>query len=151
MKKEKRAKKSSFEKRLIYAVFGFTLVTLVGVLIAFAVKIINVEKNHPVLISEDYSSVTYDGSYFYAVDEVPEDLTAVEMKWLGGARHEGESRFDQAFRDRLIYALYKDKDGHRYIWVRDGDFYKENYQWALWEKDYKDFKEFEDSYFYKER
>ena len=151
MEKEKRAKKRTFEKRLIYTVFGFTVALLIFVLCGFVLRIVNVDKNHPVLISEDYSYVTYEGSFFYSVDEVPDNLKVVEMQWLGGARHDGESRFNQAFRDRLIYALYVDESGHRYIWVRDGNYYQENYVWADWNRDYKFFDQFKESYFYKER
>ena len=151
MNKEKRAKKSSFENRFILAVFIIALLMLVLVFIGGVVKLINVEEDHPVLISRDYTFVTYEGSYFHSVSQVPDNLTAVEMQWLGGARLEGESRFNQAFRDRLIYALYVDENGERYIWVRDGDFYREDYQWANWNKDYRYFDQFKDSYFYKER
>ena len=151
MEKEKKAKNRFFEKFLIYTVCGLTFAVFVLVMLGFVSKLANVEKNHPVLISEDYSYVTYEGSFFYSIDDVPDDLRVIQMQWLGGARHDGESRFSQAFRDRLIYALYADESGHRYIWVRDGDYYKESYVWADWNRDYVYYDKFDSSYFYKER
>lgn len=151
MKKGRKTKKRFFEKSLVTFVFLSVFAVFVLVMAGFVSRIANVEKNNPVLISEDFSFITFEGSYFYSVDEAPEHLSIVEMRWFDGARHEGESKLNQAFRDRYIYAMYKDSDGHRYIWVRDGDFYKENYTWAFWEKDYPYFNQFENSYFYKER
>ncbi len=151
MKKEKKIKKRAFEKRMIYFVFFSVLIVFLLVMTGFVYRIVNVEKQNPVRVSKDFEYLTYDGSYFYRIDKTPEHLTVVEMRWLDGAFREGESRFNQVFRERLIYARYVDADGHRYIWVKDGNFYRENYQWAFWEYDYAQFDQFENSYFYKER
>lgn len=151
MKKEKKAGKSNHEKRIIYSVFGTVLIIFLLIIGSFILRLLNVEKNNPVSVSEDFSFVTYEGSYFYPVTEVPDSLKAVEINWLGGARLENASRLNQAFRDRYSYALYTDEEMNRYIWVKDGDFYKDGFTWADWEKDYPFFDQFENSYFYKER
>ena len=151
MNKEKKTKKRAFEKRLIYGVFLSILFVTVIVMVGFALRIANVEKNNPVLVSGNFEYLTYEGSFFYSVDKIPDDLKLIEMSWLSGARLDGSSRLDQAFRDRYAYAIYSDADGHKYIWVKDADFYKEGFVWANWEKDYKYFDKFDNSYFYKER
>lgn len=151
MKKEQKAKKRTFEKRLIGFVFFSVLTVFLLVMAGFVYRVINVEKQNPVYVSEDFSYLTYGGSYFYSVDASPDNLTAIETNWLGGARLGGSSRVNQAFRDRYTYAVYTDTEGHRYIWVKDADFYKEGFVWADWQNDYKYFNQFENSYFYKER
>ena len=151
MKKEQKTKKRFLEKSLISFVFLSVLIVFLLVMTGFVIKIVNVEKNNPVSVSENYDYLTFEGSYFYRIDKAPDNLTVIEMRWLDGARHEGKSRLNQAFRERLIYALYRDADGNRYIWVRDGDFYSENYEWADWERDYPVFDTFSNSYFFKER
>ncbi|MBE6835491.1 MAG: hypothetical protein E7515_04490 [Ruminococcaceae bacterium] len=151
MKEKKKAKKRTFEKRIIYTVFGAMLLVFLLVAVGFASRVVNVEKYNPVAVSSDFSHLTFDGSYFYSVEKAPENLTLVKAEWLGGARREGESRVDQAFRDRYTYAVYQDENGHRYIWVKDANFYDEGFEWADWSKDYPLFDQFENSYFYKER
>jgi hypothetical protein len=150
MTDEKKAKKRFFEKLLIYGVFSMVLAVFVFVVFSFILKIVNVEKNNPVLVAEDFSYATYDGNYYRSVDEAPDNLRVVEMRWFDGVRIDGESKFNQAFRDRFIYALYIDESGEKYIWVRDGDYYQEDYEWADWKRDYKQFNTFDNSYLYKE-
>lgn len=151
MNKEQKTKKRFFEKWLIYGIFLLVLFVTVIVMTGFVSRLINVEKNNPVLVSGNFEYLTYEGSFFYSVDEVPDNLTVIEMSWLNGARIDGSGRLKQAFHDRYAYAVYTDADGHRYIWVKDADFYKEDYVWANWEKDYMYFDKFDNSYFYKER
>jgi len=151
MKNKEKVKKSNLEKRLIRFVFGLVFIVFVLVVIGFVFRIATVEKSNPVLVSADFSYATYNGKYFSSVDKAPKDLTVVEYHWLGGARLENSTRLNQAFRDRYTYAVYVDSDNQRYLWVKDGDFYKEGFEWANWAEDYLYFDQFKNSYFYTEK
>jgi len=149
MKKEKSRKKRNHEKRIIYCVFISTIAVFILVAAGFVLRLVNVEKNNPVLINSDFEFVTYEGKKFVKTDTVPDELECTHMEWLGGARIDGKDRINQAFRDRYSYATYVAGDGSEYIWVKDGDFYKEGFEWADWRTDYKHYKSFINSYFYK--
>jgi hypothetical protein len=145
-----KTKKRFFENFIIRFVFIASLLVLVGVSAGVVYKTANVEKDNPVLVAEDFSYAILDGRYYRAVDRVPETLRLVSFDYFKGARREGVSAFNQAFRERFTYAVYEDTDGSRFVWVRDADFYAADYEWADPQKDFLYFDQFSKSYFYKE-
>lgn len=146
-----KQKKRFFEKSLIHFVFLLTLVVFLGVLFGVFIKVKNVEKDNPVLMASDFSSASLDGRTYNFASEIPTKLTLISFDYFKGARVDGVSAFDQAFRQRYAYAVYSDESGKKYLWVRDADFYAADYQWADPSTDYKYFDQFEKSYFFKEQ
>ena len=143
-------KKGITEQFLVYLVFTLSLAALVFISLGVVRATAKVEENNPVLISNDYSYAVYEGKYFYSVDEAPEDLTLTQFDYLSGARREGVSPFNQAFRERYTYAVYSDENGVNYLWIKDGDYYAADFEWANPETDYVNFYYYNQSYFFKE-
>ena len=114
-KAEKREKKSKK--------YGCLLCTLAFVLYfaleLFVFPAFSVKSDKPYLLSEDYSTITYNGDVYTRIEELPEGV--MEQTFFGAevwmdVRTEGRSRWEQASQDDKV-KLYVDDNGREYLWL----------------------------------